>query len=252
MTSIESKIETEGGYSKNLGLKVQNLTKTYANGTKALDAVTFNIPIGEVFGLLGPNGSGKSTFFNILANNLIPTEGKILFGDLEITNNKNWAKKQIRLCPQKDIVYEYLTIQENLELFAELYDLPKDIYKSYIDDLLKNLQMEEKRNTRANALSGGQLKRLGLMQALLTRPKFILLDEPMAGLDIASRQALHRYIREIRNHKSLTIILSTHNFTDAKDLCDNIALFNRGHVSMVGTTDDIFESKTLNEIFQQN
>ncbi|MCK5343090.1 MAG: ABC transporter ATP-binding protein, partial [Candidatus Heimdallarchaeota archaeon] len=180
----------------------------------------------------------------------IPTEGKILFGDLEISNNKIWAKNNIRLCPQKDVVYDYLTVQENLELFAELYDLPQDSYCPYIDELIKTLQMEEKRNTRASSLSGGQLKRLGLMLALLTRPQIILLDEPMAGLDIASRQALHQYIREIRDQKTLTIILSTHNFADAKSMCENIALLNRGHISMVGTTEEIFQSKTLDEIFQ--
>ena len=231
-------------------LEVQNLSKTYSEGTNALNNITFTIPLGKVFGLLGPNGSGKSTFFNILANNLSPTSGTVSLGDIEITNNKPWAKNHIRLCPQKDVVYEYLTVHENLELFAELYDLPKESYKPYIEELLKTLQMEEKRTTRASALSGGQLKRLGLMLALLTRPQFILLDEPMAGLDIASRQALHQYIREIRDQKALTIILSTHNFADAKGMCENIALLNRGHISMVGTTEEIFQSKTLDEIFQ--
>jgi ABC-2 type transport system ATP-binding protein len=248
MTSTE--IETELDRKTPSVLEVQNLSKTYAEGTKALESITFTIPLGKVFGLLGPNGSGKSTFFNILANVLSPTEGKILYGDLEITNNKNWAKNNIRLCPQKDVVYEYLTVQENLELFAELYDLPKDSYKPYIEELLKTLQMEEKRATRASSLSGGQLKRLGLMLALLTRPQIILLDEPMAGLDIASRQALHQYIREIRDQKTLTIILSTHNFADARAMCENIALLNRGQISMVGTTEEIFQSKTLDEIFQ--
>lgn len=245
-----TKIETEPDRKTPSVLEIQNLSKIYAEGTKALNDITFTIPLGKVFGLLGPNGSGKSTFFNILSNSLIPTKGKILFGDLEITNNKPWAKNNIRLCPQKDVVYEYLTVQENLELFAELYDLPKDSYKPYIDELLKTLQMEEKRTTRASSLSGGQLKRLGLMLALLTRPQIILLDEPMAGLDIASRQALHQYIREIRDQKALTIILSTHNFADAKNMCENIALLNRGHISMVGTTEEIFQSKTLDEIFQ--
>lgn len=232
-------------------LEVHNLTKSYADGTTALSDVSFNIPIGGVYGLLGPNGSGKSTFFQIFSNALIPTSGKILFGNIEITNNKNWAKKHIRYCPQKDVIYEYLTVQENLELFAELYDLPKRSYTPYIDELIENLQMEEKRATRAKSLSGGQLKRLGLMIALLTRPHFILLDEPMTGLDVASRQALHRYIREIRDHRSLTIILSTHNFADAKLLCDHIALLNNGQISLEGTTSEIFESKTLDEIFQQ-
>ena len=254
MTPTETKIETEidlANMKTPSVLEVQNLTKIYTDGTKALDGISLNIPLGTVFGLLGPNGSGKSTFFKIISNDLIPTEGKILYGDLEVTDNKSWAKIHIRLCPQQDVVYKYLTVQENLELFAELYDLPKDSYKPYIQDLMKNLQMEEKRSTRAGSLSGGQLKRLGLMIALLTRPQIILLDEPMAGLDIASRQVLHRYIREIRDQKSLTIILSTHNFADAQEMCDNIALLDRGMVSSVGTTKEIFESKTLDEIFHQ-
>ena len=250
-TETVSQNETEPEMDIPTVLEVQNLTKSYADGTKALSNVSFNIPLGGVYGLLGPNGSGKSTFFKIVSNALIPTEGKILFGNLEITNNKNWAKKNIRLCPQKDVVYEYLTVQENLELFAELYDLPKHSYEPYIDELIENLQMEEKRATRAKSLSGGQLKRLGLMIALLTRPHFKLLDEPMTGLDVASRQALHRYIREIRDHRSLTIILSTHNFAEAKILCDHIALLNHGQISLEGTTSEIFESKTLDEIFQQ-
>ncbi|MHA1729948.1 MAG: ABC transporter ATP-binding protein [Promethearchaeota archaeon] len=222
---------------------IRGLTKIFNKNTNALQNINLTIPSGKVFGILGPNGAGKTTFFRILANSLEPDSGKIFYGDKEITNNRTWAKRNIRYCPQDPVFYEFLTVYENLELLSELNNIPPVIYHSRINKLLKNLNMEDKRNKNAKTLSSGQKKRLSIMIALLTEPTILLLDEPTAGLDISARRVLKRWL----GSKKISIILSTHNFLEAQNYCDEIAVLNYGKLLYSGTINSITGSTSENK-----
>lgn len=229
---------------------IQGISKRFDKSTQALNNLDLIIPTGKIFGILGPNGAGKSTLLRVIANFLEPDSGKIQYGDIEITHNKPWAKNHIRYCPQQPVVYDYLTVKENLELFSELYDIPSSEYHSRINSLLESLNMETKRNARAKTLSGGQKKRLSLMISLLTQPlnSILLLDEPIAGLDISSRRVIREYILNLKA-KNITIILSTHDFLETQKLCDEIAILNQGKLIISGPPEEIIKSKGQNNSF---
>lgn len=217
---------------------IKGITKTFGDHTRAHDNINFIIPSGKIFGVLGPNGAGKSTLLRIIGNLLEPDSGTISYGDKEISRNKKWAKKNMSYCPQKYVVYDFLTVVENLELISELYDIPKADYKKRISFLLKNLEMKIKRNSRVKNLSGGQKKKLSIMMSLLISPAVILLDEPTTGLDAASIQTLNEYILNLKK-QSLTVIISTHSFIETLEICDDIAILQEGKLIYSGNLSQI-------------
>ncbi len=217
---------------------IKGITKTFGDHTRALENIDFIIPAGNIFGVLGPNGAGKSTLLRIIGNLLEPDSGTILYGDKEISRNKKWAKKNISYCPQTYVVYDFLTVVENLELISELYDIPKLEYKKRIGFLLKNLDMNIKRNSRVKNLSGGQKKKLSIMMSLLISPAVILLDEPTTGLDAASIQTLNEYILNLKK-QNLTVIITTHSFLETLEICDDIAILKEGKVIYSGNLNQI-------------
>ncbi|AEC51890.1 ABC-type transport system, ATPase component, putative multidrug transporter [Pyrococcus sp. NA2] len=209
-------------------IEIKDLWKSYGN-FKALRGINLEVREGEIFALLGPNGAGKTTLVRILAEGLGYDKGEIrIFGE-------KLSKRTARLIgyvPQESIAYDLLTVKENLEFYADLYDAPAD----RIDELIERFELPPKK--KAKELSGGFRRRLNLAISLLYDPKILILDEPSTGLDVSSRRKLWEFIREFKE-EGKTILLTTHYMEEAEALADRVAIMNEGKVIAVGKTDEL-------------
>ncbi len=209
-------------------LEVRGLRKSYGDFI-ALRGIDLEVEEGEVFALLGPNGAGKTTLMRILAEGLSYDSGEIrVFGE-------PLSKRTARLigyAPQESLAYDILTVRENLEFYADLYDVPGERVRELIEEF--NLPAKKK----AKELSGGFRKRLNLAIALLYEPKLLILDEPSTGLDVPSRRELWELIRGFRE-EGKTVLLATHYMEEAEALADRVAIMNEGKVIAVGTPEEL-------------
>ncbi|MFK3741236.1 ABC transporter ATP-binding protein [Massilia sp. TN1-12] len=213
-------------------LQIRNLSKTYANGTVALDKVTLSIPPG-MFGLLGPNGAGKSTLMRILATLQECDSGSVFLDDIDVLDEKDAVRRLLGYLPQDFGVYPKVTAYELLDHFAQLKGLSnRTRRREIVDALLQQTNLFEVRNQRLGTYSGGMRQRFGIAQALLGDPQLIIVDEPTAGLDPQERVRFHNLLSDIAEDK--TVILSTHIVSDVADLCANMAIINKGHVLLCG------------------
>lgn len=213
-------------------LEIRNLSKTYANGTVALDKVTLSIPPG-MFGLLGPNGAGKSTLMRILATLQECDSGSVFLDDIDVLDEKDAVRRLLGYLPQDFGVYPKVTAYELLDHFAQLKGLSnRTRRREIVDALLQQTNLFEVRNQRLGTYSGGMRQRFGIAQALLGDPQLIIVDEPTAGLDPQERVRFHNLLSDIAEDK--TVIVSTHIVSDVADLCANMAIINKGHVLLCG------------------
>ena len=208
-------------------IAIHDLCKTYAGGKRALDAVTFDVPRGRIFGLLGPNGAGKSTLINILAGLVNKTSGSASIWGFDIDAHPRNAKASIGIVNQEIMFDPFFTPRETLDLQAGLYGVPKPQRRSL--DLLRAVRLEEQADAYARTLSGGMKRRLMVAKALVHSPPVLVLDEPTAGVDIELRQQLWAYVRDL-NAAGTTIVLTTHYLEEAEQLCDRIAIINHGRL----------------------
>jgi len=217
---------------------VRGLDKTYAASGKrpakeALAHVDLAIPRGSLFGLLGPNGAGKSTLINILAQLVIKTAGEVRVWDFDLDRRPRDVASAIGVVPQELNIDPFFTPRELLELQAGLYGVPKRERRTR--EILAALGLDDKAEAYARTLSGGMRRRLLVAKALVHNPPVLVLDEPTAGVDVELRQQLWRYVRELNAH-GVTILLTTHYLEEAEQLCDRIAIINRGRVIACDTT----------------
>ena len=213
-------------------VRTEGLTKVYkAQGRqpakRALDSVSLAIPRGSFFGLLGPNGAGKSTLINILAGLVLKTSGKAWVWDLDIDKDERNARSAIGVVPQELNLDPFFTPRELLEVQAGLYGVPAAERRS--DEILKALGLTDKAHSYARTMSGGMRRRLLVAKAMVHSPPILVLDEPTAGVDIELRQQLWAYVKEL-NARGTTILLTTHYLEEAEQLCDRIAIIDRGKV----------------------
>jgi ABC-2 type transport system ATP-binding protein len=208
-------------------IRIEQLSKTYATGKQALDAVSFDVPRGQIFGLLGPNGAGKSTLINILAGLVTKSAGKVVVWGFDIDAHPRNAKRSIGIVPQEILFDPFFTPREALELQAGLYGIPKAERQS--DDLLAAMHLTDKAHAYSRTLSGGMKRRLLVAKAMVHSPPILVLDEPTAGVDIELRRQLWDYVREL-NRSGVTVVLTTHYLEEAEQLCDRIAIINHGKV----------------------
>jgi len=215
-------------------LKIQNLTKTYNNGVKALDDVNLEIGPG-MFGLLGPNGAGKSSLMRTIATLQSPDSGSIQFGDIDVLNDNNALRRVLGYLPQEFGVYPNLSAEELLNYFADLKGISnrKDRNK-IVESVLQITNLYDFRNKSVSGYSGGMKQRFGIAQMLLNDPKLIIVDEPTAGLDPAERHRFLNVLREIGAQH--TVIFSTHIVDDVRELCHELAIMNGGKVLFRGST----------------
>jgi ABC-2 type transport system ATP-binding protein len=208
-------------------ISIEGLEKTYAGGKQALKGVSFEVPRGQIFGLLGPNGAGKSTLINILAGMVNKTGGTASIWGFDIDAHPRNAKRSIGIVPQEILFDPFFTPSEALEIQAGLYGIPKA--KRRTMELLRAVRLEDKANAYARTLSGGMKRRLLVAKAMVHTPPVLVLDEPTAGVDIELRQQLWAYVKQL-NERGVTVVLTTHYLEEAQELCDRIAIINRGQL----------------------
>ncbi len=213
-------------------IEVRGLRKTYAASKKAppkeaLKGVDLVIPRGSMFGLLGPNGAGKSTLINILAGVVNKSEGEVSIWGRNIDREPRDARAALGVVPQEIVADVFFTPREALEVQAGFYGVPASERRS--DELLAAVGLSDKANAYVRALSGGMKRRLMVAKALVHNPPILILDEPTAGVDVELRRQLWAYVRKI-NEEGVTILLTTHYLEEAQELCDTIAIVNRGEV----------------------
>ncbi len=213
-------------------LETQNLTKHY-NDLTAVDGLTLEVRMGEVFGLLGPNGAGKTTSINMMCGLLAPDAGKVFIQGQPVHGGSMDVRARVGVCPQQAIFWEKLTCSEQLEFIGEMYNVPRKIARQRGDDLLDILGLIDKHDKLASTLSGGMQRRLNLALALVHDPEILVLDEPEAGLDPQSRVMVREYIRSLARQK--TIILTTHNMDEADRMADRVAIIDHGKLLVLDT-----------------
>ncbi len=232
-------------------LTVENLTKVYSDSknkkeNKALNDLSFQIKQGEVFGLLGPNGAGKTTFLSILAGTVSKTNGSINVWGFDIDENPRQVKASIGIVPQEVNLDAFFSPRKLLELQAGLYGVTK---KDRITDLiLKMVSLENKANAYSRSLSGGMKRRLLIAKAMVHQPPILILDEPTAGVDVELRKNLWNNVKEL-NKEGVTIILTTHYLFEAQEMCDRIAIIDKGNLVALDTTQkllDRIQTKKIN------
>lgn len=211
-------------------IETQNITRKF-DGFKAVDGLSLQIKKGEVFGFLGPNGAGKTTSINMMVGLLKPTSGWVIIDGQDM---EKFDKVAIGVCPQEIVLWDNLTCAESLKLIGDMYEVPKDVLKQRVDQLLEDLFLTDKANTLVKNLSGGMKRRLNLAMAVVHQPEIVVLDEPSEGLDPQSRQVLWKYILSLRD-EGKTVILTTHLMDEADRLSDRVAIIDHGKLLKLDT-----------------
>jgi len=217
-------------------LKIENISKTYPNGVKALDNVSLTIPHG-MYGLLGPNGAGKTTLMRALATLLEPDTGSIHFGAIDVLHQKDQLRRRLGYLPQEFGVYPRISCQDMLNHLALLKGLTRRRErKQVVEAMLRRCNLYEVRKKSLAAFSGGMRQRFGIAQALIGNPELLIVDEPTAGLDPGERNRFYNLLAEIG--EQVIVILSTHIVEDVRDLCSRMAIIHLGRVLFAGRPDD--------------
>lgn len=217
-------------------LKIKSLSKTYPNGVKALDQVNLEINNG-MFGLLGPNGAGKSSLMRTLATLQEADSGSAILDDIDILNQPQELRKYLGYLPQEFGVYAKITAEQLLDHMAVLKGIGnKKERKELVGHLLQKVNLYEKRNKSVKGFSGGMKQRVGIAQALIGKPKLIIVDEPTAGLDPGERNRFHNLLADVG--QEVIILLSTHIVDDVKELCQQFAVMNLGQIVYHGSPED--------------
>lgn len=221
-------------------LSIDNLSKTYANGMKALQNISLTIPTG-MFGLLGPNGAGKSTLMRTIATLQEADQGSIKLGDIDVLQQKNELRQVLGYLPQQFGLYPKISAEVLLNHFAVLKGINnKNERQELVKALLYKTNLYEVRKQNLKGFSGGMKQRFGIAQALLNNPKLLIVDEPTAGLDPVERNRFYNVLSELG--EKTVVILSTHIVDDVKELCTNMAIINQGQVCLKGKPLEILES----------
>lgn len=234
-------------------LSVEHITKSFRLQNKqvltAVNDVSLTIEAGQIYGLLGPNGAGKSTLISMICGALKPNpeSGSIHIFDKNIVTDTEAAKLLLGVVPQELVVEPAFTVEEVLYYFSGMYGVPARERKPRAEDLLKELDLWEKRSEKARSLSGGMKRRLMIAKAMMHRPKLLILDEPTAGVDVALRQKIWELVRRI-NREGTTIIFTTHYLEEAEQLCEGMTVINKGRVIKEGKVRDIQQEFSQNLI----
>ncbi len=226
---------------------IRELTKRYGKLT-AVDRVSLEVREGECFALLGLNGAGKTTLIDMLSTQVKPSGGNATICGYDLLSQTEEIRKIVNISPQESAFAGNLTVRENLELIADLYDL--DRKEERIARAIKTFGLEEKESTRCKKLSGGQQRRLSIALALLTDPKVLFLDEPTLGLDVKARRKLWEIVDGLKG--KMTIFLTTHYLEEVEYLADRVAVIAKGKIRAAGTVAELKErtgKQTLEEAF---
>jgi ABC-2 type transport system ATP-binding protein len=210
-------------------IEVENLVKHYGE-IKAVDGVSFSVEDGETFGLLGPNGAGKTTLMEILCGLRRFDEGKVTVRGFDLVKDSYKVRGSIGFCPQETLLYDLLSVRENLAFSASLYSLDSKKFKERVDFSAKVLGVGEFLNRRVQQLSGGMKRRANLAASIIHDPPIVILDEPTVGFDPAIKREFWDLIRNLKSCGK-TVLLSTHDMYEADEICDRVAIMERGKVA---------------------
>ncbi|RLG43800.1 MAG: ABC transporter ATP-binding protein [Thermoproteota archaeon] len=216
---------------------VEKVTKKYGDVT-ALDDVSLSVREGEIFGLLGPNGAGKTTLMEIIVGLRRPDSGKVILLGTDVTKKSNEIGHIIGFNPQETMLYDNLTVLENLEFIASLYSFSREKFEERLRILSEMFELSNFLKRRTGKLSGGQKRRASLAASLLHDPPVVVLDEPTVGLDPDARREFWKFIEDMKK-EGKTILLSTHYMEEADELCDRVAIMDLGKIIIIGSPDEL-------------
>lgn len=219
-----------------LAIETNKLTKKFKEKT-AVNEINLKINEGELFALLGTNGAGKTTTIKMLSTLILPTEGEIKILGLDIVKDRQKIKEILNVSPQETAIAPNLSVKENLEFMAGVYQIPKKEEK--IDELVKLFKLEEVLKQKAKTLSGGWQRKVSIAIALINEPKILFLDEPTLGLDVIARKELWNVIEKLKG--KITIILTTHYMEEAESLSDRIGIMAKGNLVDSGTAEELIK-----------
>ncbi len=230
-------------------LEARALTKVYG-GRKVVSGVDLEIRPGEVVGLLGPNGAGKTTTFYMIVGLIKPDDGRIFLDSEEITRDPMFvrARKGINYLPQEPSVFRKLTVEENILAILETLDIESEERKNRLKQLLGELDLTDLAGSKAYSLSGGERRRVEITRALVTSPRFILLDEPFAGIDPLAVADIQKIIQKLKS-KGIGVVISDHNVRETLSVCDRAYILNEGTVLIEGLPEVIAESKIARKFY---
>lgn len=218
-------------------IEANNLVKDF-DGLRAVDEVTFEVNNGEIFGFLGPNGAGKTTTVRMITGVLRPDSGRAYIDGVDVTTDPIRAKERIGIAPEEANCYIDLTARGNMHLAGELYGVPKKRRREKSEELLGQFGLADRADSKVKGFSKGMKQRLILAMALINDPPILFLDEPTAGLDVASQRLIKDRIRSL-NKQRKTIFLTTHNISEADKLCDRVAIINKGQIATIDSPEKL-------------
>lgn len=230
-------------------LSLKDLVKVY-NGRQVVNSVSMKIKNGRVVGLLGPNGAGKTTTFYMTVGMIKPDDGQVFLNDEDITNFPMYlrARKGVGYLPQETSIFRKLTVKQNIMAILETLSISKSDQEERANLLLDELGIRHLKNQKANLLSGGERRRLEITRALATKPSFILLDEPFAGIDPLAVIDIKKIIRHLKN-RGIGILISDHNVRETLEVCDEAYILNEGRIIESGPPEKIASSETARRIY---
>jgi len=232
-------------------ISVKNLVKKYKD-IIAVDNISFEVGRGKIFAFLGPNGAGKSTTIKMLTTLIEPTGGEISINGFDPKHNKDGVRKSFGIVFQDPSLDEDLTALENMQFHAVLYKVPKIIRDKKIQELLKFVELWDRKDHLVKTFSGGMKRRLEVARGLLHNPKILFLDEPTLGLDPQTRNHIWTYIKDINKTENMTVFFTTHYMEEAEQVADEVAVIDHGKIVARGTSNELKEktkTNTLEEAF---
>ncbi len=227
-------------------ISVSNISKKY-DSVQALKDISFNIREGEFFGLLGPNGAGKTTTISIMSTIVEPDSGQVNIAGFDLKKNPRDCKMTIGVVPQEIALYNDLSAYQNLVFWGGLYNVPGPELKTRIDETLKLLGLDERKNDKVKTYSGGMKRRINIASALLHRPKVLFMDEPTVGIDPQSRNLIFEVVEKLHK-QGMTIVYTTHYMEEAERFCDRIAIIDKGQIIASGTLGELKSSSNIKEV----
>jgi len=226
-------------------IELKNLTKKFGE-IIAVNRLNLSVSEGEIFGFIGPNGAGKTTTLRMMSGILAPTEGSIMIDGIDMARQPEKAKQRMGYIPDRPFLYEKLTGMEFLRFTADLFGVEDGLFKEKSESLLKKFSIYDWRDELIESYSHGMKQRLIISAALLHKPKALIIDEPMVGLDPAGIRMMKNIFRDL-SEKGTTLFMSTHTLSVAEDLCDRIGVIHKGKLIAIGTVEDLKDSARVEE-----
>jgi len=220
-------------------VKLEEITKVYKGGTKALDSLSLEIEKGKIFALLGPNGAGKTTLMRILTTQIAPTNGRAYVLGMDVEREGSRVRKMISYVPQETSVWGDITGYENLLIYSKLYGVPREARSRRIEEAYDTMGLKDAINKRVKDYSGGMIRRLEMACALITEPEILFLDEPTLGLDPGMRRNMWVALKKLREEKGVTIFFNTHYMDEADIYADEIGVINKGKIAVKGSAEEL-------------